>query len=53
MDSLISSTILPLLGIGIIIFCILSFFFPYGGKFKDKTQRFKGLGVDMEVSQKN
>ena len=50
MNSFISRLFLPFLGIGILIFCILSFFFPYGEKFKDKIQKIKGFGVDMEVS---
>lgn len=45
-----SSYFLPLLGIGIVVFCILSFFFPYGEKFKGKIQKIKGFGVDLEVS---
>ena len=49
-DSLMSGVILPLTGIGIIIFCILSFLLPYGEKFRDKTQKVKGFGLDLEVS---
>lgn len=40
----------PLIGIGIIIFCILSFIFPFGRRFKDKVQKIKGFGLDIEVS---
>jgi len=47
---MISGYVLPFLGIGIVLFCILSFVFPYGEKFKDKTQKIKGFGVDLEVS---
>lgn len=50
MDTLISSYILPIFGIGIVVFCILSFIFPYGSKFKEKTQKIKGFGLDLEVS---
>ena len=49
-NSVISSIVLPLLGIVIIVVCLLSFIFPYGQRFKDKTQKIKALGVDMEVS---
>lgn len=42
--------IIPILGFGIIIFCILSFFFPYGDKFKGKIQKIKGFGVDLQIS---
>jgi Na+-transporting NADH:ubiquinone oxidoreductase subunit NqrC len=47
---MITDIILPLLGIVIIIFSVLSFFFPYGEKFVDKIQKIKMFGVDMEVS---
>lgn len=40
----------PLIGIGIILFCLLSFIFPFGRKFKNKVQKIKGFGVDIEVS---
>lgn len=48
--NLIISLVLPLLGIMIVVFCVLSFFFPYGERFKDKIQRIKGFGLDLEVS---
>lgn len=50
MDSQMEILIIPLLGVGIIIFCILSFFLPYGEKFKGKIQKIKGFGVDLEIS---
>lgn len=50
MDSQIGILFIPFLGMGIIIFCILSFFLPYGEKFKGKIQKIKGFGVDMEIS---
>ncbi len=50
MDSLMGTLVIPLLGFGIIIFCILSFFLPYGEKFKGKIQKIKGFGVDLEIS---
>lgn len=42
--------ILPIVGIGIIVFCVLSFFLPYGANFRGKVQKIKGFGVDLEVS---
>lgn len=41
---------LPLLGIGIIIFCVLSFVFPYGARFRDKVQKVSAFGLNMEIS---
>lgn len=41
---------ITILGFGIIIFCILSFLFPYGEKFTGKIQKIKGFGVDLEIS---
>ncbi len=42
--------IISIFGFGIIIFCILSFFFPYGEKFTGKIQKIKGFGIDLEIS---
>jgi hypothetical protein len=42
--------VLPLLGMGIIIFCLLSFILPFGERFKGRTQKIKGFGLDMEIS---
>lgn len=50
MNSPIINIILPLIGLGILVLCMLSFFFRYGDKLKGKTQKIKGFGVDMEVS---
>ena len=50
MNSFMSSFLFPLLGVAIIVFCLLSFVFPYGERFKDKIQKIKGFGVDLEVS---
>jgi hypothetical protein len=47
---MIASVILPLLGVGIVIVCLLSFLFPYGEQFRSKVQKIKGFGVDLEVS---
>jgi hypothetical protein len=49
-SSVISGIILPTFGVGIVLFCLLSFVFPYGERFKDKVQKIKALGVDLEVS---
>ena len=50
MDTFVTSIILPILGILILIFCVLSFVFPYGAKFKDKKQTINAFGVKLEVS---
>jgi len=50
MHSIISNVVLPLFGVGIIVFCLLSFVFRYGKNIRGKTQKIKGFGVDMEVS---
>ena len=42
--------IFPILGVGIIIFCILKFILPYGEKFTGKIQKIKGFGVELEIS---
>ena len=48
--SIIIDVFFPVIGIGIIVFCILSFIFPFGRRFKDKIQKIKAFGVDIEVS---
>ena len=50
MNPLINSYVLPLLGAGIIVFCVFSFLLPYGSKFQGKIQHIKGFGVELEVS---
>ena len=50
MNNLICTIVLPVLGMGIIIFCLLSFILPFGEKFKGKTQKIKSFGFDMEIS---
>ena len=50
MDSIVISYILPALGIVILLFCLGSFLFPYGERFKGKIQRVKAFGFDLEVS---
>lgn len=50
MNTLITNYILPLIGIVILFFCILSFIFPYGKKFKGKIQKINAFGVNIEVS---
>lgn len=50
MNSLIVSYVLPILGIGILLFCFGSFLFSYGERFKGKIQKVKAFGFDLEVS---
>lgn len=50
MDSIVISYILPALGIVILLFCLGSFLFPYGERFKGKIQKVKAFGFDLEVS---
>lgn len=38
------------IGIAVVLFCMLSFILPYGSRFREKTQKIKGFGVDLEVS---
>ena len=47
-----SNYVLPILGVALVVFCVFSFVLPYGEKFqlREKTQKFKGFGVDFEVS---
>lgn len=49
---MINSVILPLLGVGIIIFCFLSVFFPFGKRLQAnlQSQKLSAFGVDLEVS---
>jgi hypothetical protein len=41
---------LPVVGLSIIVFCIASFFFPFGTQFKETKQTIHGFGVDLEIS---
>ena len=41
---------LPIIGVLIIFLCLLSFFFPTTKSLREKTQKFTGLGVTMEIS---
>jgi hypothetical protein len=50
MDSILISYVLPALGIVILLFCLGSFVFPYGDRFKGKIQKVKAFGLDLEVS---
>jgi hypothetical protein len=50
MESLLMSYILPIFGLLILLFCILSYIFPYGEKFKEKIQKIKAFGLNIEVS---
>ena len=46
----VPSIVLPIIGIVIVLFCLGSFIFPYGEKFKSTNQVFKGYGLDLEIS---
>ena len=48
--SLLANLILPGLGIAIILFCIASFVFPFGQRFKEGKQVIRGFGLDLEIS---
>lgn len=43
-------TISFFIGIAVVLFCMLAYIFPYGERFRDKTQKIKGFGLDLEVS---
>ena len=45
-----TDVVFPILGIGIILFCILSFVFSYGEKVRDKIQKIEAFGIHLEVS---
>jgi hypothetical protein len=49
-SELISDLVLPAIGVGVIVFCIASFFFPFGQRFKETKQTIRGFGVDLEIS---
>jgi len=42
--------VLPLFGMMIVIFCVSSFFFSFGQRFKETKQTIRGFGVDLEIS---
>lgn len=50
MPDLILKTILPCIGILIIVFCIGAYFFKYGIHLKDNIQEFKMFGADLKIS---
>jgi hypothetical protein len=41
---------LPALGIVVVLFSLVALIFPFGARLRDKTQRFKGLGIELEMS---
>lgn len=49
-ESSVNSIILPVLGVVIILVILVFFILPCGNNFKDRTLKFKGFGMDMEVS---
>ncbi len=50
MESILISYILPIFGLLMLLFCILSYFFPYGERFRGKIQKIKAFGMNFEVS---
>jgi hypothetical protein len=46
----IGAILLPLIGIVVVLFSLVAFVAPFGTNLKDKTQRIKGFGLDLEVS---
>jgi hypothetical protein len=42
--------VFPVIGVIIILFCLLSYVLPFGARFKEKVQKIKGFGIDIEVS---
>jgi len=45
------NTVIPFVGVVLILFCLLSYLFPFGERLRGKTQRVKGpFGIDLEVS---
>ena len=51
MENLITNLLLPVLGVLIILFCIFSYFLPYGAKFKGQIQKIKAFGMNLELSK--
>jgi len=47
---LLLNLVLPIVGVGIICFCIASFFLPFGQRFKASKQVIRGFGLDLEIS---
>jgi hypothetical protein len=46
----LANFVLPLFGMMIVIFCVSSFFFSFGLRFKESKQTIRGFGVDLEIS---
>lgn len=45
------NTVIPFVGVVLILFCLLSYLFPFGERLRGKTQKVKGpFGIDLEVS---
>jgi hypothetical protein len=43
--------VIPLVGVTLILFCLLSYLFPFGERLRGKSQKIKGpFGIDLEVS---
>jgi hypothetical protein len=46
----ISAILLPLIGIAVVLFSMFAFYRPFGLPLKEKTQRLRGFGLDLEIS---
>lgn len=43
--------VIPFVGVVLILFCLLSYLFPFGERLRGKSQKVKGpFGIDLEVS---
>jgi len=49
-NDFLTAWIIPGLGIAVLMFCLLSYFFPYGERFKDMVQKIDLQVVKLEVS---
>jgi hypothetical protein len=48
--NILAQIIFPIFGLLMIIFALGSFYFPYGEKIKEATQKFDAFGIKMEIS---
>lgn len=46
----IAAFVLPVLGILVVVVSLIALAFPFGNRFREKTQKFKGFGIDLEMS---
>lgn len=47
---LVGAVILPLIGIAMVVFALITFVSPRGAKLRESRQKIKGFGLDVEVS---